>query len=396
MTRDQKKRAKRKRRAELDRRTSDRVARTLEAIGLADQYRELGRHGRHWLASFRLPPPEVTADPSFGAYTAGDRARVAEALSAATVAINGIDLPWIDAYTVVLPLLTRNPDSLIDPRHLPPRAAPDPTIGNHLMEGFERMLLSRLDSALATLTGGATEYDRKLYWYRRESSPGGQVRIVLGARAAERIVADIDGRRRPAYRCGGSRGSEGFRWVEWPPDVVGGPTRAGPVPVYVQQHALDRLRERLPINARQRNSSLAGSLANPVVTRRDGDVVLVQFRLGDELHVGHLVARCIPGATVVTTFLLVTMQGTPEADRLYREARLRRPDVEYAGLDRLPTFFNSDLGEDPELARIFEVCGCGDLLGLRTGDRSEPRPGLAATLRAYLGRPAGGDGGSTT
>lgn len=395
MTRNKKKEARRKRLAELDRRTSDRVARTLEAIGLADQYRELGRHGRHWLASFRLPPPEVTADPSFGAYTASDRARVAEALSAATVVINGIDLPWIDAYTVVLPLLRRNPDSRVEPRHLTAGAAPDPTMGNHI-EWFERILLSRLDSALATLTGGATEYDRKLYWYRRESSPGGRLRITLGARAAERIVADVAGRRRPAYRCGGSWGAGGFRWVEWPTDVVGGSNRDGPVPVYVQQHALDRLRERLPVDLRYQNHSLINSLANPVVTRRGGDSVLVQFRLCDSFHLGHLVVRCIPDAVVVTTFLVVTMQGTPEADRLYRELRLRRPDVEYAGLDRLPTFFDCDLREDPELAQIFETCGCGDLLGLRTRDRPELRPGLAAALRAYLGRPVGGDGGSTT
>jgi hypothetical protein len=89
---------------------------------------------------------------------------------------------------------------------------------------------------------------------------------------------------------------------------------------------------------------------------------------------------------LVTTFLLLTMQGTPESRRLRAALQLRRPDVEYTGLDDIRSFVNSDLAEDQELAEVFRACGCGDLLKLRTDQQVNRSPVRAGTLRRYLGR----------
>jgi hypothetical protein len=79
------------------------------------------------------------------------------------------------------------------------------------------------------------------------------------------------------------------------------------------------------------------------------------------------------------------MQGTPEARRLFDALRLRRPDIEFTGLDDLRSFVNSDLADDPDLRPIFESCGCGALIQLRADGMPDHRPRTAQALRQYLG-----------
>src|SRR4051812_38489136 len=78
-----------------------------------------------------------------------------------------------------------------------------------------------------------------------------------------------------------------------------------------------------------------------------------------------------------------SMQGTPEAELLYRKLRLGRHDIEYQKLDKLATFLDTDLGGDPQLAELLTACGCGDLLHigkLRDGCKR----GYAQDLRKHL------------
>ena len=71
---------------------------------------------------------------------------------------------------------------------------------------------------------------------------------------------------------------------------------------------------------------------------------------------------------------------------------LQRPDIEYHRLDSMTGFLNTDLGQDKELAQIFEEAGCGDLLTIGCSGESDHlqlKPVSAATLRRYLGLEAG-------
>src|SRR6185369_8303135 len=89
------------------------------------------------------------------------------------------------------------------------------------------------------------------------------------------------------------------------------------------------------------------------------------------------------GRLIITTFLFLTMQGTPEAQRLARKLKLRRMDIEYQRLDELETFLNTDLRNDPLLAELFEECGCGHLLRLNAA-QPPSEEGYARELRKYL------------
>jgi hypothetical protein len=80
--------------------------------------------------------------------------------------------------------------------------------------------------------------------------------------------------------------------------------------------------------------------------------------------IGYFVALIFPHMILIKTFLFLTMQGTPEAERLREKLGLCRVDVERYKLDRFHTFVGSDIAKDPFLFKILSECGCGHLISL--------------------------------
>ena len=127
------------------------------------------------------------------------------------------------------------------------------------------------------------------------------------------------------------------------------------------------------------------SLDSPKVTQNHKGEYLIEYWFFD-YKLGYFVAEVVEQSILVTTFLFLTMQGTPEASALYERLRLRRPDIEQLGLDSLGNYLSTDLKKDSELVRIFETCGCGHLLKMA---RPETQPewvsGYARDVRKYFG-----------
>ena len=199
------------------------------------------------------------------------------------------------------------------------------------------------------------------------------------------IVADGVGRR--AYRCGGFDDLESgeVKWVEWDAGALG-LGASGRLPVYVQSHALHQIRHRLAIKPEHFiDYTLWRSLAEPVLVPTLGGAYLVEYRIrGHKL--GYLVAEPLGDVVLVRTFLLVTMQGTPEGSEFSRRLRLRRPDIEYLELDRLGTLVRTDLARDSEIAGLTRDCGCGGALDFAAGvEAGVIAEGYAARFRAHMG-----------
>jgi hypothetical protein len=235
-----------------------------------------------------------------------------------------------------------------------------------------------------------SEFDVRLVWCQIEEpllkGPHRfNNRITLASEPPQKTHVLIDGSARVAYRCGG-KVEEKFQWFVWSGEVFGNVGCQKGFPVYIQKHALNRLHERLrPIGHSSIHLSLLWSLNKPIITLgRQEDTFLVEFRLADQARVGYLVARRTSDIVVITTFLFLTMQGTPEAEHLSELLRLRRPDIEYNKMDTLRGFINTDLAQDPDLAHILDEAGCRDLMKVTCDDLSI-RPVKAAILRQYLG-----------
>jgi hypothetical protein len=203
-------------------------------------------------------------------------------------------------------------------------------------------------------------------------------------RELECDVAQFDGKRRKITRLGCAFGP-GSKLPSWDGDVLGG-EKQREYPVYTQAHAIEQFRERVPLTDYEREDrySLLDSLEQPKLIAETTGEYLVEFRFGGR-RLGYFVAVKLADRVVLKTFLFLTMQGTPESEKLRQRLKLHRSDIEHIELDKLETFLMGDIQGDPQLVRILEACGCGPLLALRNPDSlSQAVKECAADIRKYL------------
>jgi hypothetical protein len=177
--------------------------------------------------------------------------------------------------------------------------------------------------------------------------------------------------------------------VKFKPSAVGLHTATDEaLPLYIQRHALQRLDERLGLQANNVHAHLFFSLFDqPVNYVFDNGRTLIEFKMY-EYKVGYLVTTLQDDKLVILTFLFLTNDGTPEARKLKALTGLAKHDKKYLEIDKLSTFTAYHIHEDEELSELFRLAGCGSLLNAESlqAIASEYTPGRnKATLRKYLG-----------
>ncbi|MDR1221264.1 MAG: hypothetical protein LBL07_00080, partial [Tannerella sp.] len=116
------------------------------------------------------------------------------------------------------------------------------------------------------------------------------------------------------------------------------------LPVYIQQHALDRMKERLGFVMVSFYSPVLvdALLRKEVVPLSKSRMLIACFITG--LKLGYFVAEVVDGGIIlIRTFLLLTNGGTPEGDRLSQLTGLQTEDRRYLAIDTLPGLANSDI-----------------------------------------------------
>jgi hypothetical protein len=196
-------------------------------------------------------------------------------------------------------------------------------------------MLIDIDKALANFT----RIDTAIYWYRLKYERiglgrKGLLRITLHKSLSQRIRIVRNGELRPAFRCGAPYGARGIHWIDLPASLLGvNDTRS--YPLYVQSHAIRNLYERVPLgDGGYVHDAMWQSFSSPRVTRNNKGDYLLEYWL---LHkkIGYFVVELTDQSFLATTFLFLTMDGTPEAGLLYKQLHLKRPDIQQLGTDRL-------------------------------------------------------------
>ncbi|MDR1096882.1 MAG: hypothetical protein LBL57_01990 [Tannerella sp.] len=181
------------------------------------------------------------------------------------------------------------------------------------------------------------------------------------------------------------------------------PSASGPeLPVYIQQHALDRMRERLGLVIPAFHVTvLVGALLRkdiiPVTKKR---MLIACFT--DELKIGYFLAEVADGVILIRTFLLLTNGGTPEGNRLSRLTGLQTEDRKYLSIDTLQGLANSDIAQNRAICRLFRDAGCGSILTLCEKinndpgmtwllDESQPKNIISDLITEYLKPNVGGE-----
>ena len=142
--------------------------------------------------------------------------------------------------------------------------------------------------------------------------------------------------------------------VTWNPQKLGIGPDDRDLPVFVGEHTISRLHERMALYGESGilHRMMYDSLDRPRLEPTEGaDGFLVEAGRRDA-KLGYFVVEVYADFVFVKTFLFLTMQGTPEARCLRQKLGLSRKDIEYFKLDNFFTLACSDLGEDPELRRL--------------------------------------------
>lgn len=180
----------------------------------------------------------------------------------------------------------------------------------------------------------------------------------------------IDGNRRPVVQIGEmlhKQNISGLRPTEVPLKRLRIKDPAGntKIPVYVQQHAIDRTMQRACCVFPGSAISLIDKAfkdENKII-REGGNRYLVECYEYD-IKIGYFVGMFIDGIFVVRTFLLITHSSTPEGRKLAELTGLQRDDISFLAIDDLKTLINSDIVEDKRIMRIFLEAGCESILDM--------------------------------
>jgi hypothetical protein len=397
MAQDRKKKLKRReqQRARSARKKHDLFDDALQRVELLASFRKLDRFSQTKLRSMMFPLPELIIDPSAAGLseTAEICKRFREQLEAPSTCPDAKMTPrqWICVvsglrhFVLSLEHFLREDGRDASALHLTELFAFGAALDQLMVRDGGKLVAWFLFDLFEELLV-RTRLDERVFYFvlgSRHTAAGKPVmQVTLHCRQPAKISIDVDGAPRPAFRCTLFANIKGLQEVSWPASELG--VRFGPAefPVYVQKHVLEQLRRRIPFATAV---SVTISLEKPKIIKQSNSSFLVEYLCSGH-KLGYFAGNVLADKVLLKTFLFLTMQGTPEADLLYRKLRLMRSDIEYMHLDELSLFSSPAVRKDVQLKRLFEECGCGHLLKLDTEDLAgQWSQSDVETLRKYLG-----------
>lgn len=172
-----------------------------------------------------------------------------------------------------------------------------------------------------------------------------------------------DSKKRPIFRVGSSNVNCKFNWAK----IKASDLKLRHVnpekefDVYIQNHALNRLKERIDcFDPPHISRNIYLNTLEPTVISRGKNTFLITYFIGTK-RIGYLVCCIYQDMLVIKTFILLTQNGTPERNKLEHILHVKKYDFNFILLNKLSHFIASDIPEDRALYKIFEDCNCADL-----------------------------------
>jgi len=223
--------------------------------------------------------------------------------------------------------------------------------------------------------GVISQYNSYQVWFEEEEIAPQKYALDASAFAPYYLVhidkveqehITINGKTRPIYRIMYYYKGNCFKPTITPKQLgVEGLMQDFPLDVYIQQHAINRIEERLGSNgAKLVRFYINAMFYNPTVFRSDDGSFLLATAIG-EFKIGYLKGDIIGNKFLVRTFLFLTNNGTPEGKKLSALLGISKEDKKYLGIDKLEMFLNSDIEQNPRLRKIFVQAGCESLFDVR-------------------------------
>jgi len=134
------------------------------------------------------------------------------------------------------------------------------------------------------------------------------------------------------------------------------------LPIYIQQHAINKLQERIDITPGILHLAIGSSFTEELISYvKKENHSLVAYYLSEQ-KIGYLLCRWCENKILISTFLFLTNDGTPEGKKLKELLLLDKVDKAYLGIDTMSHFNSYHLDKDEGLSELFTAAGCGALL----------------------------------
>ena len=224
---------------------------------------------------------------------------------------------------------------------------------------------------------GSCDLISRIYWMKHSFSvdkqkPEGIINLMeVHSHIPEKIYDCKDNVYRPAFKvCKGfaETGIKHFRLDQEQLGIIGMPGNSF-VEIYIQAHALQRIKERLDCMMQfYQNLYLINSISSIKIHKETRDRFLIEYKIS-EIKIGYLAADLSDGKLIIRTFLFITQHGTPEGNKLAELYGLGKLDKSYLELDKLSTFLTTDMCSNAELREVFQQAGCQYLLDIFVDNR---------------------------
>ncbi len=193
----------------------------------------------------------------------------------------------------------------------------------------------------------------------------------------DRKVFNIDNISRTAMRVGTVVSSVPTMWINLERGKIHGSRSTELLPVYMQGHALQRMKERMNISAIYRNLSFFYTFFKEKGTDLVCDILgrkMIPVFSPDCFVVGYFAFSIIDNCVVIKSFLPLSSPVTPEGDKLRKALNLEKDDLTYWGMDKLRFYVETDLERIPILKKALEEAGIWHLTKIRSSDSEYDLP----------------------
>ncbi|RZM28120.1 MAG: hypothetical protein EOO88_10190 [Pedobacter sp.] len=190
--------------------------------------------------------------------------------------------------------------------------------------------------------------------------------IFIMETKTEKSTMVVRDKKREVVRLGWVGPEMEWIWVKVKPSALGFDVGSFDIPldVYIQNHALDKLQERVDITPGIMHSIVFFIFNDPEINHvRYHDRTLVEYYVADQ-KVGYLHVELHGDKFLIHTFLFLTNNGTPEGIKLEKLAALEKEDKKHLEIDKLSTFNSYHIEKNEKLRKLFIEAGCESLLGL--------------------------------
>jgi hypothetical protein len=189
---------------------------------------------------------------------------------------------------------------------------------------------------------------------------------LIELQKAETELFDIDGHKRTIYRLFLNSNQQIIPLILTPGKLgINSVMQDYPLKVFIQQHALKRMQERLGTKFIFFSYLyiVPAILGKPILIENNTSCLFPLCH--QKIRLGYLKADIVGDKLLIRTFLFLTNNGTPEGKKLHKLLGLQKADKKYIGIDKLRTFILSDIKNDEKLKSLFLCSKLWRLVSIR-------------------------------